>query len=84
MELVWVVPAAGIAAIFFAAWLAWDVLRRDTGSDAMMDIATMILEGANAFLTRQYRTIAISQFCDSTVSPRNTLVLHSSLLVKIF
>ena len=59
MELIWVVPVAGFAAILFAAWLAWDVLRRDTGTDAMREIAGMILEGANAFLSRQYRTIAM-------------------------
>ena len=59
MELIWIVPVAGFAAILFAAWLAWDVLGRDTGTDAMREIASTILEGANAFITRQYRTIAI-------------------------
>ncbi|MCH8064281.1 MAG: sodium-translocating pyrophosphatase [Chloroflexi bacterium] len=59
MTLIWVVPLAGVAAILFAFWLAWDVLRRDTGTDEMRRIADMILEGANAFLNRQYRTIAI-------------------------
>ena len=59
MTLIWVVPLAGVGAILFAFWLAWDVLRRDTGTDEMRRIADMILEGANAFLNRQYRTIAI-------------------------
>jgi K(+)-stimulated pyrophosphate-energized sodium pump len=59
MELVWLVPAAGFGGIAFALWLAWDVLRRDTGTDAMRDVASMIFEGAMAFLKRQYRTIAI-------------------------
>ena len=59
MTLIWVVPLAGVAAILFAFWLAWDVLRRDTGTDEMRRIADMILEGANAFLNRQYRTIAM-------------------------
>ena len=59
MTLIWVVPLAGVSAILFAFWLAWDVLRRDTGTDEMRRIADMILEGANAFLNRQYRTIAI-------------------------
>ncbi|MFQ5880065.1 MAG: sodium-translocating pyrophosphatase [Dehalococcoidia bacterium] len=59
MELIWVVPAAGIAAVIFAIWLARDVLRRDTGSVKMGDVASMILEGANAFLRRQYTTIAL-------------------------
>ena len=59
MTLVWMVPATGIAATLFALWLAYDVLRRDTGTAAMQEIAGMIFEGAMAFLQRQYRTIAI-------------------------
>src|SRR3972149_5478023 len=59
MELVWLIPVAGVAAVLFALWLAWDVLRRDTGTEAMQEIADMIFEGAMAFLRRQYRTIAI-------------------------
>ena len=45
--------------MLFAAFLAWDVLKRDTGNDAMREISNMIYEGAMAFLKRQYRTIAI-------------------------
>jgi K(+)-stimulated pyrophosphate-energized sodium pump len=59
MELVWLIPVTGIAAVLFALWLAWDVLRRDTGTEAMQEIAGMIFEGAMAFLRRQYRTIAL-------------------------
>ncbi|MBM3935112.1 MAG: sodium-translocating pyrophosphatase [SAR202 cluster bacterium] len=59
MELVWVVPIAGIAALAFAAWLAYDVLKMDRGNVAMQDIASRIVQGAMAFLNRQYRTIAI-------------------------
>ncbi|MGQ9572208.1 MAG: sodium-translocating pyrophosphatase [Dehalococcoidia bacterium] len=59
MELVWLVPVAGFAGVAFALWLAWDVLRRDVGTDAMRDVASMIFEGAMAFLKRQYRTIAM-------------------------
>jgi len=59
MELVWLVPVAGFTGVVFALWLAWDVLRRDTGTDAMRDVSAMIFEGAMAFLKRQYRTIAI-------------------------
>jgi K(+)-stimulated pyrophosphate-energized sodium pump len=59
MQLIWMVPAAGLSGVVFALWLAWDVLRRDTGTDAMRDVSAMIFEGAMAFLKRQYRTIAI-------------------------
>jgi len=59
MTLVWMVPATGLAAVLFALWLAQDVLKRDTGTPAMQEIAGMIFEGAMAFLARQYRTIGI-------------------------
>jgi K(+)-stimulated pyrophosphate-energized sodium pump len=56
--IVWVIPAAGLAAILFAFWLARDVLRRDTGTEAMQEVAGTIYEGAVAFIRRQYLTIA--------------------------
>src|SRR3972149_1456677 len=59
MKLLWLTPAAGFAAVLFALWLAWDVLRRDAGTPEMQDVASMIFEGAMAFLKRQYRTIAM-------------------------
>ena len=59
MELAWIIPVAGFAAVLFAWWLAWDVLGRPTGTDEMRRIASLILEGANAFLSRQYRAIAM-------------------------
>ncbi|MCI0849578.1 MAG: sodium-translocating pyrophosphatase [Chloroflexi bacterium] len=59
MELIWMVPATGLGAVVFAMWLAYDVLRRDQGTEAMQEIASMIFEGAMAFLARQYRTIGI-------------------------
>jgi len=55
----WVIPVAGLAAIAFALYLAWDVLRRDPGTPAMQDIAGTIYEGAVAFIRRQYLTIAL-------------------------
>jgi len=58
MELVFMIPLAGVAAVLYAAYLAWDVLRRDQGTPEMQDVASMIFEGAMAFLRRQYGTIA--------------------------
>src|SRR3982075_949816 len=54
-----VVLLAGIIAVLFAAWLARDVLSRDRGTKAMQEVASLIFEGAMAFLNRQYRTIAV-------------------------
>ena len=53
----WVIPVAGLAAVLFAIYLARDVLSRDTGTAAMQDVAGTILEGAVAFIRRQYVTI---------------------------
>ncbi|MEP7157918.1 MAG: sodium/proton-translocating pyrophosphatase, partial [Chloroflexota bacterium] len=55
----WIIPIAGIAAVLFAGYLARDVLRRDTGTDAMRDVASTIFEGAVAFIRRQYITIGV-------------------------
>jgi K(+)-stimulated pyrophosphate-energized sodium pump len=53
------VPIAGIIAVLFAIYLARDVLSRDQGTQAMQDVASTILEGAVAFIRRQYTTIFI-------------------------
>jgi K(+)-stimulated pyrophosphate-energized sodium pump len=57
--LYWIIPIAGIAAVLFAFYLARNVLARDTGTQAMVDVADTIYEGAVAFIRRQYTTIAI-------------------------
>src|SRR5215210_1135254 len=57
--LTYFVPVAGLIAIGFAAYLARDVLSRDTGTPEMQEIASTIFEGAQAFLRRQYTTIFI-------------------------
>jgi len=54
-----IIPVAGIAAVLFALYLARDVLSRDTGTQAMRDVADTIFEGAVAFIRRQYTTIGI-------------------------
>ncbi|MBM3157148.1 MAG: sodium-translocating pyrophosphatase, partial [Chloroflexi bacterium] len=59
MGLIWLVPAAGVFALVFAIFLIRDILRRDTGGPEMKKIGDMILEGALAFLRRQYTTIGI-------------------------
>ncbi|OGS49447.1 MAG: sodium-translocating pyrophosphatase [Euryarchaeota archaeon RBG_16_68_13] len=59
MDLSPVIPLAIVAGLGGAAVLARDVLRRDTGTDRMREIAAAIQDGARAFLRRQYRAIAI-------------------------
>jgi K(+)-stimulated pyrophosphate-energized sodium pump len=59
MDMIWIVPVVGVATVLFAAGLAWNVLKRDSGTPEMQRIAGMIFEGAMAFLRRQYQTIAM-------------------------
>jgi K(+)-stimulated pyrophosphate-energized sodium pump len=49
---------AGILTLLYAAFIAYRVLREPSGSDRMREIAKAIQEGANAFLMRQYKTLA--------------------------
>lgn len=59
MDLVWIIPVSGILGLLFVLYLAWDVLRRGTGTPEMKSVADTIYEGATAFIRRQYLTIAI-------------------------
>ena len=51
--------ACSVGSLVVAWWLARWVLRRDTGTAAMQEISNAIKEGAEAFLRRQNRTIAL-------------------------
>ncbi|RLA77872.1 MAG: sodium-translocating pyrophosphatase, partial [Deltaproteobacteria bacterium] len=59
MGIVWIVPISGLIALIFAISLAKNVLSRDPGTARMQEIGATILEGAMAFLKRQYTTIGI-------------------------
>ncbi len=50
---------ASVVAIAFAGYLARWVLANDTGTAKMREVSDAIFDGAQAFLRRQYRTIAI-------------------------
>ena len=47
------------AGLWFAVYLAKWVLQNDEGTKEMQNISNAIREGAEAFLARQYKTIAM-------------------------
>jgi K(+)-stimulated pyrophosphate-energized sodium pump len=55
-----VIPiGASVIAVVVAAWLARWVTSQDTGTPEMRKVSDAIFTGAQAFLSRQYRTIAL-------------------------
>ena len=53
------VIACGVLSIVYAVWAIQSVLSADAGSARMQEISAAIREGATAYLTRQYTTIAM-------------------------
>src|ERR1700689_2497237 len=59
MQTLWLIVACGVLAIVYAIWATRSVLSADAGSEKMQEIAAAIREGAQAYLKRQYSTIAV-------------------------
>jgi K(+)-stimulated pyrophosphate-energized sodium pump len=57
--LVAVVAGVGVLALIMAAVFRAEVLKADEGTDRMKEIGLAVQEGASAYLTRQFKTLAI-------------------------
>jgi K(+)-stimulated pyrophosphate-energized sodium pump len=58
-EFLWGIVACGVLALAYAAYTIRSVMSADAGTARMQEIAAAIREGAQAYLNRQYTTIAI-------------------------
>lgn len=55
----WIALAAGVVSLAFGWLQIGSIMKSPAGNTRMQEIARAIQEGANAYLSRQYRTIAI-------------------------
>ena len=58
-KIVWLAPVLSVVALLFAAYKAMYVSKAPAGTDRMQEIAAAIAEGANAFLTSEYKILVI-------------------------
>ncbi|MGD9667500.1 MAG: sodium-translocating pyrophosphatase [Hyphomicrobiaceae bacterium] len=58
-ELLWGIIACGALSIIYAVYTIQSVMNSDAGSPRMQEISAAVREGAQAYLNRQYTTIAI-------------------------
>ena len=59
MTALWLIVLCGALSIVYAAWATSSVLGADAGNARMQEIAAAVREGAQAYLRRQYMTIAL-------------------------
>lgn len=58
-NIIWLSIIAGAAALAYGAFLISWVLKKPQGDDKMKSIAGAIQEGAEAYMARQYKTVAV-------------------------
>jgi K(+)-stimulated pyrophosphate-energized sodium pump len=83
----WVILAISIVALLFAWYLVREVLSAPEGTPKMREIAQAIQEGAKAYLSRQFRTLAVFLVVLTIalffVLPAPANAAHSELSIKL-
>jgi len=59
MTTLWMIVGCGVLAILYGIWATGSLLKADQGTARMQEISAAVREGAQAYLKRQYTTIAI-------------------------
>jgi len=59
MDIMYLIIGSGVLAVLYGIITSLSVLSADTGNEKMQEIAKAIQEGAGAYLSRQYSTIAV-------------------------
>ena len=59
MTVLTITIACGVCALIYGLWASQSILKSSAGSEKMQEIAGAIQEGASAYLSRQYSTIAL-------------------------
>jgi K(+)-stimulated pyrophosphate-energized sodium pump len=59
MTILWMIVGCGVLAIAYGVWATASVMAADAGSAKMQEISAAVREGAQAYLKRQYSTIAL-------------------------
>ncbi|HJX07485.1 MAG TPA: sodium-translocating pyrophosphatase [Actinomycetota bacterium] len=82
----WVILGISIVALLFAWYLVREVLSAAEGTPKMREIAEAIQEGAKAYLSRQFRTVAVFLGVLTValffLLPAPTIAEHSAFSIK--
>ena len=57
--IVYLIPAAGLLALAYAMWRATWIRKQDYGTDRMNELSGYIRDGAQAFLAKEYKVLAV-------------------------
>jgi K(+)-stimulated pyrophosphate-energized sodium pump len=54
-----IAPGMGIVGMIIVAYLSWSILKEETGTPRMQEIASYVQQGMNAFIKREFTTITV-------------------------